>query len=104
MAIEREATTASLSRLLAEALRAEPAARQLWAVDRPGYTQYWLLTEPISLAAVEAIFGATLPVRDRCPNQLFELHILNPDFFENGDALVGLPQSANEIPLRRRNA
>jgi hypothetical protein len=100
MAVANRATLAEIGKTYAEAVRAEPAAKQLWVDHHRDYFELWLVTEPIDADIEYRLYEAELVLHDRFPDAYIRFHVLNPRYFDPFDPADLIPASAEEIPLR----
>jgi hypothetical protein len=100
MAVTDRATLAEIGKTYAEAVRAEPAARQLWVDSHRDYFELWLVTEPIDTDVEDRLYEAELVLHDRFPEAYIRFHILNPRHFDPFEPADLIPPGAEEIPLR----
>ncbi len=103
MAVEKEAGLDEIARsfaaLMAGAEGAEGIVRGLWmTTDRGGMT-FWILVDPTDSETEMSLYERSVALYDQFPDLLFDVHILNPDWFVGGDALSALPHNAQPIPL-----
>jgi len=99
MAIGNPAQAAEMGRALASLLAGNGTTRGLWMTRDRGGVTFWILTDPIDLASQESLYERSASLYDRFPGVEFDVHVLNPEWFENGDALSTLPSDAEPITL-----
>jgi hypothetical protein len=94
------ATATTVANHLAASLREEPAASRLWVRSHDGVVELWLLTQPLDPATEERLYRVGLALYEQFPELNMLFTVLNPDWFEEGDALSALPSGIEEIALR----
>jgi hypothetical protein len=100
MAVRSEVRPGEVGRSLgAELARAEGLVEGLWMTTRPGVLTFWVLTQPIDAETQRCLYERTAVLYDQFPDIAFEVHILNPEWYEGGDAAAELPQDAHRIAL-----
>ncbi len=100
MAVADRAKLAEIGRTYAEAIRAEPAARQLWIDRHRDYFELWLVTDPIEADVEHRLYEAELVLHDRFPEAYIRFHVLNPRYFDPFEPADLISADAEEIPLR----
>ncbi|HZS02644.1 MAG TPA: hypothetical protein VFE37_28275 [Chloroflexota bacterium] len=100
MAITPDVRADAIARRLSEELaRAEGAVLGLWLTMPRGVLTFWVLTRPIDLETQQRLYERTAVIYECFPNAEFVVHILNPEWYEGGDAAGALPPDAQPIPL-----
>jgi hypothetical protein len=84
-----------LAELLHE--QASDVVRGLWMAVHPGEITFWILTTPIDTDTQERLYEQAAALYDQFPDALLDFHILNPQWYEGGDALSQLPPDARPI-------
>ena len=100
MAVADRVSQAELGKTFAEAIREEPAAKQLWVRSHRDYFELWLLTEPIDSVTERRLYAAGLLLHDRFPQADVRLRILNPRLFADFEPSELIPEGAEGFPLR----
>jgi hypothetical protein len=100
VAVEKEARLDEIARSFSALMAgANEVVKGLWmTTDRGGIT-FWILTGPIDPDTQDRLYERTVKLYDQFPDLLFDVHILNPEWFAGGDALSALPHDAQPIPL-----
>lgn len=89
---------------LAKHVREEEIAKDLWAQERRGVAEFWLVTEPIGWEAELRLYKLGLDLYSVFPNAEISLHVLNPGAFVDVDVddLMAelIPANAKHLGLR----
>jgi hypothetical protein len=100
MAVGNELKPEELGRRLAEVLaRPEGIVRGLWMTTRRGTVTVWILTRPIDSDTRQHLYERTAVLYEFFPEAELAVHVLNPEWFKDGDALSALPPDAQPIPF-----
>jgi hypothetical protein len=84
-------------RLSALLMPAEDSVQGLWMTTNRDAFTFWVLTRPIEADVQRRIYGRTAALYDEFPELRFEVRVLNPSWFVDGDALSALPPDAQPI-------
>jgi hypothetical protein len=99
MAITDDTRAAALARGFSALLAGAEGVRGLWITTNRGAVTFWVLTDPLDLERHERIYERSASLYDQFPDALFDVHVLNPEWFEGGNALSALPPDARQIVL-----
>ncbi len=102
MAITPAVDAREAAESLAAEVSAEPAVEHLFVSTDRDLIELWLLTAPTDAETERRLYGLQLELYDRFPDAYFRVHVINPDYFEDGDISGIVPSEAEEIPLRRK--
>lgn len=83
-----------------EMLRHEPSVLKMWVSRHRGVVSFWLLTTPIEISGERRLYHLGGELFDRFPDALFQVHLLNPRFYDELIPEEILPKGAKEIALR----
>ncbi len=100
MTVESDARPHEMGRRLSAALAgADGIVQGLWMTTSRGAVTFWILTGPIDTVMQQSLYERSTILYDDFPEAVFDVHVLNPDWFEGGDALSALPPAAQPIAL-----
>jgi hypothetical protein len=100
MAIKHNIRTVEIGRSLAgELAQLGGVVQGLWWTAHRGVLTFWVLTKPIDTETQQHIYERTAVLYELFPSVEFAVHVLNPEWDEDGDALSALPDHAQPIPL-----
>jgi len=100
VAVEKEARLDEIARSFSALMAgATEVVKGLWVTTHRGAIRFWILTSPIDAETETRLYERTARLYDQFPDLLFDVHILNPDWFAGGDALSALPRDAQPISL-----
>jgi hypothetical protein len=85
----------------AEAARGHEAVLELWVTAEPGNVHVWMVVPPIDADVELDLHRLSGRVYDRFGKADFQLHILNPRNYRDGDARASVPRGAVQIPFRK---
>jgi hypothetical protein len=71
----------------------------LWMTRDRDVITFWVLTCPLETDTQLTLYEHSAALYDELPGIVFEIHVLNPAWFAEGDALSALPPDAQSIPL-----
>ena len=94
--VDAHAVGAALARLV----RDEPSVLRMWVSSHRGVTSLWLLTTPMGLDGERGLRRGAGSLFDLFPGTDVQLHLLNPQFYDELVPEELLPSGANEIALR----
>lgn len=101
MAVVKKVPPAKVGQSLLVALASDRDIVQgLWLTTDAEKVTFWVLTRPIATATQQALYEHAAALYDEFPDVEFEIRVLNPEWFENGDALRALPTNVQPICLR----
>ena len=93
------ANARDIGQTFAEAVRGEPAVRQLCVRPYPGGVELWLVTAPIDPDKELALHAASRLLYERFPDAEIDVHIINERHYPHLDAARIIPTGAKPIPL-----
>jgi hypothetical protein len=88
-----------VGRAYAEAARGNEAVLELWVSAVPGNVHVWMITPAIDSATERALHGLSGGVYDHFGKADFQLHVMNPRNYPDGDPRPSIPRGAVQIPL-----
>lgn len=98
MAVGRKVTSDELASAFAsEFTRSEDIVQGLWRSQHRGVVSFWILTSAIDPVTQQALYQRSSVLYERFPTAEFDVHILNPHWFADDDALGALPPDAERI-------
>ena len=98
MAITSGVTAQQMGHALAEAVRDEPRAAEIWVATHSDAIQLWLICVPITLAEHRSLTRLEDVLYERFPGVAFDFHILNPRNHPKG-AHRAVPRYAERVAL-----
>jgi hypothetical protein len=86
-------------RLVAALARPRELVRGIWITTRRGTVTIWILPQPLDPETQRRLYERTAVLYDFFPDAELAVHVLNPGWFKDGDALSALPPDAQPIPF-----
>ena len=99
MVIAKHVSAAEMARRFAEAVKDEPAARQLWFRQLGPLSEFWLVTDPIDLETESRIRKAGRLLSRYFPNALIDFQVINPDLSRSEDQDPRIPSNAHHCVI-----
>jgi hypothetical protein len=98
MAVKSSVRPDELGRRLSEALGTlGETVKGLWMTVHRGGVSFWILTPPIDAATQRALYERTAVLYEHFPQAEFDVHVLNPEWFDGVDPMGALPQDAKQL-------
>lgn len=100
MALENAISVHEVGHVLADAVREDPAALDLWIRGDHDRIVIWLLTMPIDRETERRLYGRATLLYERFPRMAIEFRLINPRLFETLDLTTIIPPDAEQFHLR----
>lgn len=98
MTVKSRVRPEDLGRRLSEALDdAGETVKGLWMTVHRGAVSFWILTPRIDATTHRALYERTAVLYEHFPQAEFDVHVLNPEWFEGTDPLSALPHDAQRL-------